>query len=303
MKYLIGVDGGGTKTEAVAYDLEGNVLARATSGFGNILIDYEKASRHIIKVISQTQKQLPETQCVAICLGLAGIEGSSQKDELELLLIKLFSCPIQIVNDAVIAHAALLQGKDGILTISGTGSVALGKQGNFYEMAGGWGHLIGDEGSGYWIATEAIRQMAQQDDVGKPAGKLSLAILDRLQLTEAHEIKKFVYAATKDEIASLVPIVVQMARAGDPTSQSILELASRHLAETTWNLAQKLRWTGPLTVAIKGSVLEKIPEVQQAFQIHLQCHHSHVLLLTEPISSTKGALYLYQETSHKGGSI
>ncbi|WP_052807427.1 N-acetylglucosamine kinase [Risungbinella massiliensis] len=301
--YLIGVDGGGTKTEAVAYDLEGNMLSSATSGFGNILIDYEKASRHIIEVIQQTQQLLPEAHCVAIYLGLAGIEGSDQKKALEALLVKTFSCTIQIVNDAVIAHAALLQGKDGILTIAGTGSVSLGKRGNTYTMAGGWGHLIGDEGSGYWIAMEAIRQMVQHEDIGTPASKLSLAILDQLQLTKVQEIKQFVYAATKDEIASLVPIVVKMARVGEPTSQGILEIASRHLAETTWYLAQKLSWNGHLTVAIKGSVLEKIPEVRQAFQTHLHRHHSQLSLLSIPVSSTKGALYLYQNTHPKDDSI
>ena len=77
MKYMIGIDGGGTKTEAIAFDKDGNELVRATSGFGNILIDFEEALVHIMEAIDHCQISVVKEHCVCICLGLAGISGAN----------------------------------------------------------------------------------------------------------------------------------------------------------------------------------------------------------------------------------
>ena len=80
MKYMIGVDGGGTKTEAIAFDKDGNELVRATSGFGNILIDFEEALVHIMEAIDQCQKGVLNGHCVCICLGLAGVNDANTNE-------------------------------------------------------------------------------------------------------------------------------------------------------------------------------------------------------------------------------
>ncbi|MEJ9181424.1 BadF/BadG/BcrA/BcrD ATPase family protein, partial [Bacillus thuringiensis] len=181
MKYMIGVDGGGTKTEAIAFDQNGNEVVRGTSRFGNVLIDFDQALLHIMEAINQCQKNLINEHCVCICLGLAGISGANT-NELTLRLKKKYGTKIEIFNDAMIAHAAALKGKDGILTIGGTGAICIGKKGEVYQYSGGWGHILGDEGSGYWIALQALKKMTIQFDQGISLCPLSLNIQRQFQL-------------------------------------------------------------------------------------------------------------------------
>lgn len=89
----------------------------------------------------------------------------------------------------MIAHAAALKGKDGILTIGGTGAICLGRKGEVYEYSGGWGHILGDEGSGYWIALQGLKRMANQFDQGVTLCPLSLRIQDEFQLLTSSHIK------------------------------------------------------------------------------------------------------------------
>ena len=125
----------GTKTEAIAFDQDGKEIISGKSGFGNILIDFEEALVHIMEAIDQCQKNVVKGQCVCICLGLAGISGTNT-NELTLRLKQKYGVQIEVFNDAMIAHAAALKGKDGILTIGGTGAICIGKKGKVYEYSG-----------------------------------------------------------------------------------------------------------------------------------------------------------------------
>jgi N-acetylglucosamine kinase-like BadF-type ATPase len=295
VSYLIGVDGGGTKTEAIAYDLKGNIIGIGTSGFGNVLIDYAKAIGHITEAIQAAKGNLRAEDCLYLYLGLAGIEESPDRKKLATELQKKFGTQVSIVNDAIIAHAAFLQGKDGILTISGTGSISIGKVGKTYAFTGGWGHLLGDEGSGYWIAMKGFRQMIYEEDTSSPLSELTQVMLKELGFNNIQQIKRFIYSATKAEIAAFVPLIATLASKGEPTAASILEQAGHHLGEITWNLSQKLKLTEDVKIAIKGKVLETLPLVQNTFKAYLQTRIKRVSFIKKEVSSTKGAYYLAKQ--------
>lgn len=291
MKYMIGVDGGGTKTEATAFDKDGNELVRATSGFGNILIDFEEALVHIMEVIDQCQKSEVKKHCVCICLGLAGISGVNT-NELTLRLKKKYGIQIEVFNDAMIAHAAALKGKDGILTIGGTGAICLGRKGEVYEYSGGWGHILGDEGSGYWIALQALKRMVNQFDQGVRFCPLSLKIQDEFQLLTSSHLKRLVYSSSKDKVAAITPLVIREARNGNDAAHEIMMQAGKELARITVNVYNKLKFKHPTSIAVSGSILCFIPEIYAEFKKGCEKSIGEVTFLSQSEPAAKGAYYL-----------
>ncbi len=291
MKYIIGVDGGGTKTEAIAYNLEGEEISRGYSGYANVLINVAEAINNIVDAIMQCQKPL-EGECVYIYLGLAGIESGAHVDTLEKALTDNFQTKCSIVNDARIAHAASLKGESGILVISGTGSICLGVKDNQTKVTGGWGHLLGDEGSGYWIAIEAFKQITREEDSDIPLSSLSLALLEKLHAKEPNDIKSFIYSASKGEIAAYVPVVAEYAKYGSQVAAQILKTAGEQLGETTVRLSRKLQFQPGVKIALKGSILTHVTEVCEAFMNYVNEHIQGAQFVMEEVSAAKGAYYL-----------
>lgn len=262
MNYIIGVDGGGTKTEAVAYSLADKKLGEGRSGFGNILLDFKQALNNIISSIEQCKSSVDnqgeQCECLSIYLGLAGIETGNNIKKLENLLREKFNCNVKISNDAYIAHAALLKGEDGILTISGTGSISYGLYKGTIAVTGGWGHILGDEGSGYFIALEAFKRMALEEDSGWIKSKLTQTIMNKLNLDNADNMKEFIYSANKSEISEYALLVVKLANDLETNSVNILKNAGKYLAIMTERLYNKLGINEPIKIGIKGSILTEV---------------------------------------------
>ena len=298
MNYIIGVDGGGTKTEAVAYSLSDKELGKGHSGFGNLLLDFDQALNNIISAIKQCKSRINEQdeqrECLCIYLGLAGIETGGYKEKVENLLKKKFNCKVEACNDAEIAHAALLKGKDGIMTISGTGSISYGLYNGKRDRTGGWGHILGDEGSGYFIALEAFKRMTLEEDLGWVKSKLTQTIMNKLNLNEVNDIKEFVYKSSKGDIAAYAPLVVELAKGSEVNSVNILKNAGKELAIMTERLYKKLGINESINIGVKGSILTKVNIVMEEFKNYLQINLVGVTIIVDDVSPTKGACYLHK---------
>lgn len=296
MKYIIGIDGGGTKTEAVAYSLDGKQLSTSHTGFGNVLINKDEAIKNIIISIDQCIIAIPKSienpQCEAIYLGLAGAEVGDVSTYISKILAEKYRVKVKVVNDAVIALASLLKGEDGILTISGTGSISYGICEGKTKSAGGWGHLLGDEGSGYFIAIEALKLITIEEDLNLESSELAKALLEKIGVENRKQITTFVYASTKGEIASLVPIIVECAESGEISAIQILKRSGNDLAQTTLRVYSGLNFQGPISVGVKGSILTNVAIVRSEFEKVLRENIEGVTIIDDEVSPTLGAYYL-----------
>ncbi|PPA69809.1 N-acetylglucosamine kinase [Jeotgalibacillus proteolyticus] len=250
MGYVIGVDGGGTKTAYSICKLNESHPALIQPAFTLIgegtnpqAIGFkEMASRIANTLLEFLQKEsiLP-SEVKSICCGLAGV--GRQDDEtmaLQALTEPLYRAgfhpdmPLMICSDLYIAIKGALkpEEKEGILIISGTGSNAIGLTGREEVVtSGGWGHILGDEGSGYQIGLQALNRLTRTYDKRADKTILSSMILTNLNMTRETELISYIYSkkSGKHDIAKLAKLVIEAADRGDPAALTILQNAADEL--------------------------------------------------------------------------
>lgn len=265
MKYLIGIDGGGTNARLLASSTDGEVLGRCAGKSTNVESNAPQVvKRRLEEMIGRFVRQsgCPLDGCLALCLGTAGVDTEKSRRLVEDVLREMsLPFPTCVVNDAEIALAAQTQGEPGVLLISGTGSIgfAIDGQGRTCRV-GGYGYLVGDEGSAYWVARKAISAMLHAHDGIGPETSLSVLIREALGMAGVEEVVDFVYRANKAEIAKLAPAVVAAFEAGDRAAGEIMRGAAWHLAAMPIALGRNLRLEAaeyPLVFA--GSMLLRTP--------------------------------------------
>jgi len=291
LKYVIGVDGGGTKTEATAYDLGGKAIRTSIKGFANLLNNKEKALENIIAAIKEIIDELENHELCSVYLGIAGSEVGNNGLIIRESIKDRLGINSVVMHDSEIALKAMLKGKDGILVIAGTGSVAFGVNNNLTVRCGGWGSLLGDEGSGYKIAIDAIKRMIFEEENDLSPSELSEKIMNKLQINSVDEITKFVYSSTKDEIASLAEIVARLGESGNEIAYGILTNEGIELAKTVNNVYRKLGFKS-CSIALVGGVIKKAKIVRKAFEDYLRERIAIEEIVDEEISPTIGAYYM-----------
>jgi len=170
---------------------------------------------------------------------------------------------VVVVNDSLLAlPAACLE--DGVAVICGTGSTAVGRHGNQVERAGGWGYLLGDEGSAYWITREAVRELSRRNDEHEPLGSLGAALLEAASADDVFGlIHRWHEALSPSFWADLAPVVLDC---DDPAAGSTLEGAARSLAELAASVQRRVRWPEceMVPVVLAGSLVKHHAGMQAA---------------------------------------
>ena len=256
--FAVGVDGGGSKTLAVVVDEWGNERGRAVAGSSNHTgVGIEQAVRHIYSAVEEAARRagcaLPLSSA---WFGLAGVD---RRDDYDLLLPHLapLARDIRLTNDAELVLSGLPDAV-GIALIAGTGSIALGcdVRGTM-ARSGGWGHIIGDEGSGYDLGRRCLQAVARSTDGRGQATMLVEMLLQRWQLDDAGEMIGKVYnASDKAAIASLSALVFAAARDGDEVACGIVDGAARELALAAMAVKHMLDFAGEqVALALGGGLL------------------------------------------------
>lgn len=293
MDYVIGVDCGGTKTEAEAYSLEGQLLASSQSGFGNLVVNYESGIAHIKEAIEAIFNQLPKEDCLEITLGIAGIDSGGLREKVKEDVIS-YNKSINLINDGMLAHYSILKGQDGVTITAGTGSVVLALFGEDWYRVGGWGQLFGDQGGAYDIAKKAIQQALEEFDLDISPSKLTRHLFTYFDVSTVFELTKKVYTLDKGDIAAAAIIVAELARE-DVLAEKIINQAGQDLAVSVLRILKKIPETNtPIQIGLNGSVIEKNEFVLNALRQKLDSDNLVYNLHKKKESCAKGAYYLNQ---------
>lgn len=227
---VLGVDGGGTSTTAIVArvtDGEIDVLARGHSGPANPnAIGWDAAINALTRAVRQATETAEVRQFEAACFSVA---GCGRPDEQARLMEWLESCGfaemyIAVDDGQTILRAGTPNGV-GVAVIAGTGSFVFGRNRlDQTARAGGWGYKLGDEGSGYALGLEGLKAVAQATDTVGPPTELTELIMGVCSVSEPAELIPLVYSAdfTREKIASLAPVVLEVADRGDEVALSIV---------------------------------------------------------------------------------
>lgn len=262
MDYLLSLDAGGTKISVSSYSPEGTLLDNRRCTGRPFSTDYDEAVRLLIDAIDSCVRS-SSGKCLFIAVGASGIRASGAAAGLEADLAARFHVPCRVVDDGVMALYANFNTADGILIISGTGSVCYGKKDGVCRSAGGWGLPLDDRGSGAWIALEAVRSLLARFDRGCSPTALDRAVMEHLACERIFSIPYAVARLPKSELASLAPVVETAANGGDTGALTILENAGRALSELVLTVRSALRLNNA-PVAVSGSILTRCLPVRQA---------------------------------------
>lgn len=261
---LVGIDAGGTHTRAVLAHTDGDLVAHATGGPGNF---QRLGAQSLAQLCADLVGQLltgrsSATRPVALCAGVAGAGRPAEQAELaQRLTAAGLACQVQVVSDARAALEGAHGGGAGIVAIAGTGSIVIGRnRAGEVARAGGWGPVLGDEGSAHGLVLGGVRAVLRARDGWGPATALASTLQTALGLHDWDEVVGAVYGGRlgRDRLAAACPAVFEAARAGDPVATEILEDGARCLGQQAAAVARQLGLRGVVDVACNGGVFQEL---------------------------------------------
>lgn len=263
MTLVLGVDAGGTRTRAAIADGDGRVWGAAVAAGGNLDdAGPAGAAAAIAEAVQGARMHAGLGQEIfdAVFLGIAGVVSEADRAAVLAAMEPLgLAAPgrIRIDHDCRIALAGGLSGRPGIVLIAGTGSAAFGTDAHGASWrSGGWGALIGDEGSSYGLALDALRAVVRAVDGRGPATGLREALLAELGVADPDVLMHRLHLGGwgRAEIAALAPLVVRAAEEGDAVANEVLDAGVGQLAPMVVAVRDHLRFDGPVEVACVGGL-------------------------------------------------
>ncbi|QRG66495.1 N-acetylglucosamine kinase [Brevibacillus choshinensis] len=322
---LLAVDGGGTKCLAVLVDRSRQEVGTGRSGSCNYQgIGEEAASRELMQAISQSLEDALTRNNLTLLLGhegtkvtqwevecaVFGIAGLDTEHDREVITKMVHGVLQQlhirvrhliIENDGFAALLGATGGKPGILVIAGTGSIAFGvNEAGETARSGGWGHRVGDEGSGYWIGKKAITAVLKAEDGRGEPTVLKERLLPFIDLARVDELFNWTYSPhySVDKVGELSVLVSQAADQGDLVALQILETAGEELALAARAVIERLQMKNkPFHMILQGGVLQNDDRVRKIVVERVNGYASHVVIenaQNDPIYGViaKGLAYL-----------
>ncbi|HZO87860.1 MAG TPA: BadF/BadG/BcrA/BcrD ATPase family protein [Chthonomonadaceae bacterium] len=300
MRYVLGVDGGQTSTTAVITDATGCLLGIGHGGPANHIHEpggVERVRRSLTEAVRGAIRMadLENARIAAACLGMTG--GTAHMQEICAPVVP--TDRLIFGHDTKIALYSVTFGRPGVVVIAGTGAAAYGINAEGEEAsAGGWGYLLGDEGSGYWIAVRGLNACCRASDGIAPPTQILPLLLQHLAVPDLKHVHKRIYsgAMTRPDIAALSEVVGRAAVLGDAVARRILREAGKELALIANKVLLKLCLeTQPVTVGTVGGVFRSGRLVLRSFREVVQRVAPQAAIVPARVPAAVGAALLALE--------
>ncbi len=244
-KCILGIEGGGTKTNWVLLAGDGSVLREGVLPASNLQLITDQALADLFSVLPR--------EATHVGAFLAGCGTAEDRARLHRLVEKTWpSAQLAIGSDRDSGLATAFRDGDGISVIAGTGAAVHGRKGERIEKAGGWGQLLGDRGSGYDLARRGLREVLTHFDLTHEITPVAQDILQMLALNRLQDLVGWAMQADKMSVARLAPAVFRAARMGNPQMLEIIETGAQVLAEFTHVVAKRLDFSNAPVRLIGG---------------------------------------------------
>ncbi len=264
MTYVLGIDAGGTKTVCLLADGSGTTLAEARGAGANIQAEGELAVEKVLHQVMEDALGGRDAVPSAICLGMAGVDREDDARVIRGIMARIgHKARVLVVNDALVALEAGVGGAPGIVLVAGTGSIVYGRNAaNQAARAGGWGYVLGDEGSGYWMGRLALRAVVREADRRGRATALTPRVLRHFGAARPSDLVHAVYArgARPAVLSALAGDVQAAAAEGDAVAGQIVDAGAQALVSAAESVAVRLGLGGEaFTFVLSGGMFLGVP--------------------------------------------
>lgn len=307
--YVLGIDGGGTKTTGVIVNQSGEVLTEITVGGTNLnskdRVDVEK---ELVKLMNELKDRNHHifSQLTSVFAGMSGAGNKSNQNDLTRILEPLLPQTANLVvdNDAITALYSGTLGEPGIVQIAGTGAITYGiNQEGKRSRVGGWGHYFSDEGSGYAIGRDGLKAAFMAYDGMEQSTQISDLLLSYFQVKDLPDLISDIYQDVnpKEKIASLSKIVVAAADEDDAVASHIITENAVHLGQSIVTLARNLfpikGHTETIPIVLTGGLFNRLDLFKKTIETILLHHRINANLMIPSVLPVGGAVMAALKTA------
>jgi N-acetylglucosamine kinase-like BadF-type ATPase len=273
--FVLGIDAGGTKTVCQLADEQGRIVGESRGPGANLQaageLAVEKTLHHLMDEVMSPH---PGARLGAVCVGMAGVDRPGDAEVVRGIMRRIGqSAQVLIVNDALVALEAGAPGAPGVVIIAGTGSICYGRNSRGQAArAGGWGYVLGDEGSGYWIGRHALRAVVREADRRGPRTSITPRALEHFGVDRPQDLIHEIYygGMRPGAIAALASQVQEAFLDDDAVAAGILEVGVRELVSSAASVVARLQLEQEeFAFVLSGGIFRAVPWMREQLTARL----------------------------------
>lgn len=298
INYLIGIDGGGTKTEIVAITYDGTIFEKIITGPGSAAVVSENEVWNYIEngiqeIVQKIDKE--KYHLTTIQMGLSAYSILEEKETIIKKLKKHYDVNVYIDSDTVIALHSILKNeyKQGVVVVAGTGVAVYGENQTSSALIGGYGHIIRELGSSYAAVHHFALKIIDNIEDGIKLSPLEEKFLNLLKENKIKDLKHLFYFHSKTTIASFVTFLKNESLKGDLEAKGILKQEGIYLGIQTIKAIKKLNLTTDFVIGLRGGFVQKSSEdIKLGFNEVMKQNNITALVIDDDTDPVMGCYYL-----------